>query len=181
MLTLEQLRAMAVNLDIAKEALSQSEKRLGDALDAKKMVEQKATVLFGAYVTISLALFGFAGTLARDPVHARWAVAFFIAGTVFVCGAAAFALVFRSAEYGNFGSEPSMWLQAGRIDGDHQALARMFAYLAHHHATRIEKSYASNAVKSRRLHIGMMVGVAGAISLPMATAFIFFCSFAVRP
>src|SRR4051812_27882596 len=66
MMTLESLRAADVNIDIAKEALVQAEKRLGDALDAKKVVEQKATVLFGAYVTISLALFGFGGTLARD-------------------------------------------------------------------------------------------------------------------
>jgi hypothetical protein len=171
MLTPESLRSSNVNFEIAKEALAQAEKRLGDALEAKKAVEQKATVLFGAYVTISLALFGFGGTLAKDSHLAARVWPIFVVGIFFVIGAAAFAYVFRSAEYGNLGSEPSMWLQAGRIDGDKDAHARMLAYLAYYHAGRIQISYDSNARKSRSLHFGMMVGVIGALALLLAMSF----------
>jgi hypothetical protein len=173
MLTLDALRSSSVNVEIAKEALAQAEKRLNDALDAKKAADQKATVLFGAYVTISLALFGFAGALLKDAGQSANAWPFFIAGLVFVFGAMAFASVFRTAEYGNLGSEPSMWLQAGRIDGDNDELGRMFAYLAHHHAGRIRVSYESNAAKDRALNVGMLMGLFGSIALFAATFVIF--------
>ena len=163
MMTLESLRNADVNLDAAKEALVQSEKRLGDALEAKKAVEQKATVLFGAYVTISLALFGFGGALAKDVGSKAWPV--FIAGMVFVVGAAAFARVFWGGKYGNLGSQPSMWLQSGRIDGNKDAFARMIAYVAYHHDSRIRISYDSNAVKTRSLHFGLTMGIIGALAL----------------
>jgi hypothetical protein len=171
MLKLEELRSLNVNFDIAKEALSQAEKRLTDALEAKKAVEQKATVLFGAYITISLALFGFGGALARDGNAVVKAWPFLLAGIFFVAGAAAFVHVFRSAEYGNLGSEPSMWLYSGRIDGDKDALARMLAYLTHHHARRIQISFESNARKSRSLHLGMWMGLLGVIALLAAIFF----------
>jgi hypothetical protein len=161
MLTIEQIKDIDVDLDVAREALNQSEKRLDDAFEAKKAVEQKATVLFGTYVTISLALFGFAATLVNaNLLHIKlWP--FFVTGTFFILGAACFAGVFRAAEYGNKGSEPSMWLRSGLIDGDKMGLARMLAYLAHHHSRRIEVSYQSNATKSRFLHSGMIFGVMG--------------------
>ena len=180
MLPLEQLHNSNVDFDIAKEALAQSEKRLIDALDVKKAVEQKATVLFGAYVTISLALLGIGAALVRDAILGASPLPFFIAGAFFIVGAAAFAFVFRSAEYGNLGSEPSMWLRAGVIDGDKREFARMLAYLAHHHQNRIAVSYKSNESKSRSLHFGMMMGVLGAGALLLA-ALITYCPFAIRP
>jgi hypothetical protein len=180
MLTTDELRSANINFDIAKEALAQSEKRLSDALEAKKTVEQKATVLFGAYVTISLALFGVGGALLRDATLNVRGWPFFFAGTCFVVGAVAFVLVLRSGQYGNLGSQPSMWLQPGRIDGDQQELGRMFAYLAHHHQSRIATSYESNASKRRALHFGMAMGVVGVIVLFSATLFTF-CPFATRP
>jgi hypothetical protein len=173
MMTLQELSASNVDFDIAKEALAQSEKRLGDALDAKKVVEQKATVLFGAYVTIMLALFGVGGALAKDAHLMAPALPFFVTGTIFLVGALAFVFVFKSAVYGNLGSEPSMWLQSGRIDGDKQALARMLAYLAYHHADRIKTSYESNAKKSAALHFGMVMGIIGGVVLLMTMVVIY--------
>lgn len=172
MMTLESLRVTEVNFDIAKEALVQAEKRLGDALEAKKVVEQKATALFGAYVTLSLALFGFGGTLARDVGSNAWPV--FVAGMLFVAGAAAFAHVFRGGEYGNLGSQPSMWLQSGRIDGGKDAFARMIAYVTFHHDGRIRASYDSNAAKNRSLNCGLAMGLVGALALLAAMLFIFY-------
>jgi hypothetical protein len=173
MLTLEELRSSNVDFDIAKEALAQSEKRLGDALDAKKAVEQKATVLFGAYVTIMLALFGAGAALAKDAHLMAPALPFFVTGTIFLIGALSFANVFKGAEYGNLGSEPSMWLQSGRIDGDKQAFARMLAYLAHHHANRISVSYASNDRKTASLHFGMVMGIVGGLVLLLTIVVIY--------
>jgi hypothetical protein len=180
MLTLEELRSTEVHFGTAKEALAQAEKRLGDALDVKKTVEQKATVLFGAYVTLSIALFGLATTMARDGTFAKLAWPFFIAGAVLVIGGVMFAHVFRSANYGNMGSEPSMWLQAGRIDGGEQELARMLAYLAYHHAARIEASYASNADKSWYLHTGMIIGLVAAAALALGVP-LTYVAYAIRP
>lgn len=180
MLTLDQLRETDVDFDVAKEALAQSEKRLGDALDAKKTVEQKAMVLFGAYVTISVALFGLAGALLRDAAFAKLAWPFFIGASVFVIGAALFAAVFQGAKYGSAGSEPSMWLQSGRIDGDKQALARMLAYLAYHHQGRINVSNASNANKTWYLHSGMIAGVLGATILALGVP-LTYVALAIRP
>jgi hypothetical protein len=171
MLTPEELRSSKVDFEIAKEALAQSEKRLRDALDDKKDIEQKATVLFGAYITITLALFGVGGAFARDAHLMAPALPFFVSGSVFLIGVLAFVLVFKSAEYGYLGTKPSMWLVTGRIDGDKQALARMFAYLTYHHANRIEVSDASNARKSATLHFGMVMGVIGAVVLVATMAF----------
>lgn len=103
--------------------------------------------------------------MQKDASLAKVAWPFFLAGFVFVVGATAFALVFRSAEYGNLGSEPSMWLESGRIDGDQIALARMLAYLSFFHINRIDKSFESNRNKSRWLHAGMATGIIGAAVL----------------
>lgn len=170
MLTPDELHSLNINPAIAREALVQAEKRLGDALEAKKNVEQKATVLFGAYVTISLALYGFGGSLLKDAVSAGDAWPYFIAGTLFVVGAASFAAVFRSAMYGTLGSHPDMWLVGGRIDGGEPALAHMLAFLTYFHAARIKDSNASNARKSRFLHAGMMLGLFGATALLVTVA-----------
>jgi len=181
MLTLEELKSSNVDFDIAKEALSQSEKRLVDALDAKKMVEQKATVLFGAYVTIMLALFGVGAALAKDAHLMVPALPFFVTGVIFMVGALYFANVFKGAEYGNLGSEPSMWLQSGRIDGDKQEFARMLAYLAHHHAHRISISYTSNEGKTISLHFGMLMGVVGGLVLLLTMVIIYGGPLTIHP
>jgi hypothetical protein len=165
MMTVEELQKSNVNAEVAKEALAQSEKLLIDVLDTKKSLEQKATTLFGTFVTIALALFGIGGALIRDNQFHQTAYAFFIAGAFFVCGAAIFVNALKPAEYGNLGSEPSMWLVSGRIDGKADALARMFAYVTHYHSRRIEISEQSNGSKRRSLNRGMWSGVTGSLAL----------------
>ena len=63
MLSLEQLKQSKINPLVAREAYLQAEKRLSDVLDTKKSVEQKASNLFSAYVTVALALFGIGGAI----------------------------------------------------------------------------------------------------------------------
>jgi hypothetical protein len=92
----------------------------------------------------------------------------------FVIGAAAFAHVFWGREYGDLGSQPSMWLQPGRIDGNNDEFARMIAYVAYYHDKRIRLSYDSNTVKSRSVHCGLIAGIVGALALFAAMVFIFY-------
>ena len=58
MLTLEQLGNSNINADAAREAHTQSEKRLADLLETKKGFEQKAAVLLTGLTTLALGLIG---------------------------------------------------------------------------------------------------------------------------
>jgi hypothetical protein len=163
MLSLEELRQSKINSLVAKESYLQAEKRLSDVLDTKKSVEQKASNLFSAYVTVALALFGIGGAIFKDQglSHKTWP--FFIAGAFFVLGALIFMAAIKDEEYGFLGSPPNMWLNKGTIDGDNNALDAMFAYLAFHHARRIEVSANSNKRKIFAVRVGMGIGIAATI------------------
>ena len=50
-LSLEEIGALNINIDVAREAYTQAEKRLQDALDTRKAFDQKAFTLFSAYIT----------------------------------------------------------------------------------------------------------------------------------
>ena len=169
MLTLEELEQSKINPAVAKEAYAQAEKRLTDVLENKKSIEQKASALFGAYVTISLALFGIGGAIFKEAggLDAK-SCPFFIAGTAFVIGAFVFMAAIKHERYGFLGSPPSMWLNRGTIDGADKALDAMFAYLAFHHAERIEVSAKSNGRKIAAMRAGMWIGVAAAISFAVS-------------
>jgi len=65
MMTLEEIRASRINPLVVKEAHDQASKRLADVLDTKKTFEQKAFILFNAYIALALALFGVGGMLLR--------------------------------------------------------------------------------------------------------------------
>ena len=66
MLSPQDLQALKINEAVAREAFAQVERRLVDILETKKLIEQKATSLFTAYVTISLAIFGFGIVVFKD-------------------------------------------------------------------------------------------------------------------
>ena len=63
MLSLEQLQASTINLSVAREAYIQVDRHLLDVLDVRKSFEQKAATLMGAYITMSVALFGIGGAI----------------------------------------------------------------------------------------------------------------------
>lgn len=95
MLSLEQLKQSKINPLVAREAYLQAEKRLSDVLDTKKSVEQKASNLFSAYVTVALALFGIGGAIFKDHGLNQKTWPFFIAGTFFVFGAFIFMVAIK--------------------------------------------------------------------------------------
>jgi hypothetical protein len=163
MLSLEELKQSQINPLVAKEAYLQAEKRLSDVLDEKRTIEQKASNLFSAYVTVALALFGIGGTIFKNQGLNEKTWPFFITGTIFVLGAFVFMLALKDEEYGFLGSPPDMWLNRGTIDGKDTALDAMFAYLAFHHARRIEVSAKSNKRKLFAVRKGMMIGIAATI------------------
>jgi hypothetical protein len=57
-----------------------------------------------------------------------------------------------------------MWLNRGTIDGGDNALDAMLAYLAHHHANRIQISARSNRTKMWSVRVGMVLGILATIS-----------------
>ena len=63
-LNLKELGALAINAEIARDALDQAHKRLADALETKKAHEQRAATLFNASLTLTAALFAYAATTA---------------------------------------------------------------------------------------------------------------------
>ena len=163
MLSLEDLKQSKINPLVARESYLQAEKRLSDVLDTKKSVEQKASNLFGAYVTVALTLFGIGGTIFKNQELNQKTWPFFIAGGLFVLGAIIFMAAIKDEEYGFLGSPPDMWLNKGTIDGGNNALDAMFVYLAFHHARRIEISAKSNDRKICAVRAGMAIGVAATI------------------
>jgi hypothetical protein len=161
MLTLEDLEHATVHGETAKEALTQAERRLAELLETKKAVEQKATTLVAAYVTLSVALVGASAGIYREGHAVAKALPFTLSAATFVIGAVVLVAALRGRQYGNLGSTPDMWLVKGRIDGNDASLARMRAYLVHHYANRIAVSINSNEAKHRLLNAGMILGMVG--------------------
>jgi hypothetical protein len=77
MLTLEELQSSTINKAVAREAYTQVDRHLVDILDVRKSFEQKAATLMGAYITISVALFGIGGTLFRNSESVMEVLPFF--------------------------------------------------------------------------------------------------------
>jgi len=166
MLTPDEIHGLAsVNLNIAKEAHAQTEKYLLDVLEVKRSVEQKATSLFSAYVTIALALFGLAAAIMKEAPAGLSPWPFAVAGSCLVVGMVCFIWANWPMQYGYTGSLPSMWLVRGRIDGSDDDLADMFAYLTQSQQGRIDASHLSNARKVLALRLGMGAGALAPLAL----------------
>lgn len=163
MLNEEDLRGLSINIEIAREAFAQVERRLEDVLETKKIIEQKATTLFSGYIAVSLGTFGFGAALLREPALRNIAWPFFLAGAFFVFGAAAFQAALVGAKYGYRGSSPESWLRGGVIDGQSEELGRMLSYLAGRRANMLNIGLLANDRKYRAVHIGMALGVAGSL------------------
>jgi hypothetical protein len=170
MMTLEEIRAAKINTVVSREAHDQASKRLSDALDTKKTLEQKAFVLFNAYITLSAALFGVGGFLLKTTVGAVPAWPFFIAGIVFLSGTFPFVYVLFDKDYGALGSDPGMWLDKETMEGDDSVLPRMLAYITFHHKERISKSEHANNLKAKAIRMGIFLGLAAPILLALGLA-----------
>jgi hypothetical protein len=160
MMTLEEIQASSISPLVSREAHDQASKRLADLLDAKKNFEQKAFVLFNAYITLALALFG-AGVVVVNTFGTTvptWP--FYAAGILFVGGAAILAFVLLDKDYGVLGSDPDMWLNRGTIDGGDDVVPKMLAYITFHHKERITKSLKANSHKATQIRFGIAVGLA---------------------
>ena len=169
MLTLNQIRGLkTINAEVAREAYVQVEKRLADVLDARKTVEQKATSLFSAYLTIALALFGVGGALLKGPVSDVLPFPFFVAGAIVVVGALMFIWAIWPMRYGYVGTAASFWLEEEKIDSGPDGLPVMLLYLAQYQDERINVSLTSNRWKFLALRLGMGCGVLAAFALVAA-------------
>jgi len=116
-MTLEQIQASNINLDMAREALTQADKRLADTLANKDALERKAAALFGGYVTGALALTGVGATMFKeDGLDNPMSLVFLMAGGFLLAGLIVLAFVFYDRQYGALGSDPEIWLRPGTID-----------------------------------------------------------------
>jgi len=163
MLTLAELQSSTINPEVAREAYIQADRHLSDLLDVKKSFEQKAATLLGAYITISVALFGIGGAIFKDSGIGPKVWPFFGAGTIFIIGAWFFVASLRSGKYPAVGSTPEMWLNRGTIDGGDNALPAMLAYITYHHSERIRLSEVSNQQKARVISAGIVSGPIAAL------------------
>jgi hypothetical protein len=158
MLTLAELQASQINSTVAREAYNQVDRHLVDILDVRKSFEQKAATLMGAYITLSVALFGIGGALFKDAGAWAKVLPFFGAGLIFVCGAWCFIVALKSGHYAALGSTPEMWLNRGTIDGDDNAMSAMLAYLTFHYSERIAICIRGNKRKARWIDAGIFLG-----------------------
>lgn len=166
MLTLEQIRGTAnINGAIAREAYDQAETRLKDVLDTKRDFEQKAFALFGGYVTVSIALFSTVGGLAHWYGITRLVIGLLVAAVIFLAGSGCFISALLIDDYGALGSDPSMWLQSGTIDGSDSVLPLMLAYITYYHKKRIDQSITANNKKAARIRNGIVLGIFAPIAL----------------
>lgn len=172
MLTLDEIREITINHAVAREAHDQASQRLADSLETKKGFEQKALVLFGAYITLALALFGAVAVVMKGgaPVVSPWPFA--VAGVFYVIGAGVLVWVLLDQDYGALGSAPEFWLQRGTLNGDASALPRLLAYLTYYHHERIAAAHASNESKRAGLRVAIFLGVGGPIALVLLAWFI---------
>lgn len=170
MLSLDELWKLQINADVAKEAFAQGERRLADILDTKKTIEQKATSMFSAYVTIALAISGVGAAVFKDPTRSKSAIAFLLPIALFVCGAGCFMSALKGATYGTLGSSPTKWLRAGVIDSlkDGAEPARTLAQLAHEFEEQINGGVAANDKKFTAIHRGMKLGLIGVAAFALA-------------
>lgn len=171
MMTLGELQGISINPEVARVAYEHAEKRLTDALATKASHEQKAFALLAACVTVSLAAFGVAGiAMARTDHWESMGLPFFFAGGAYSAGAVLALLALNTRTYGSIGSDPSMWLTPGIIDGGEKALPAMLAYLTYFHHDRIVQSAQSNQLKAKLIWWCVMVGVASPVILAIWVA-----------
>jgi hypothetical protein len=161
MLTLEELQSSNINPAVAREAFAQTDRYLVDILGIRDSYEQKAANFMGAYITISVALFGIGGAIFKDSGLPTRVWPFFAAGLVFIVGAGCFIAAIKAGTYAALGSTPEMWLTRGVIDGEENAVPAMLAYLTYYHSERIETSIRSNKYKAIWIDAGIAFGALG--------------------
>jgi len=116
MMSLEEIQLSAITEGVAREAYTQVDRYLSDILAIRDSFEEKAATLMGAYITVSLALFGIGATMLQRTGSVPIVCALFGTGMVFLTGAWCFIHALKAGTYGGVGSTPEMWLTKGVID-----------------------------------------------------------------
>lgn len=158
-MTLDDIANSIINSDVAREAHAQVSRRLEDALMTKTAHEQKAFALLAAYITIALAAFAVAGWAANQDTQRTLFGPFFFIGVIYTIAAGGSGCALLPRDYGTLGSDPSVWLRHGVINGDAKALAATFAYETYFHYERIAASAAANRSKALLIRVCILVGV----------------------
>lgn len=153
-LTLRELQAATIQVEVAKEAYSQVEKRLTDLIETKKSFETRAASMLTGFTTLALALAGAGATFFTSqplvdgaPKGLPWA--FFVAALPLFLAAWSMVSVLFPTQYGNLGSSPDIWLERGVIDAPNNVVPDMQAYMVHYMIKRIATTERANNAKAK--------------------------------
>jgi len=172
-LTLAELKKSTIEEDVAKEAYAQAEKLLTDMLETKKAFDQRAATLLTGFTTLALALTGAGGAfLAGQPLAAHAPTylpyAFFAASVPLIIAAWTMVRVLQARPYGNLGSAPDVWLQAGVIDTP-KAVGPRLARVTFYMRERIRVSNESNNARGSLIRLGSWFALSSPVILIIGT------------
>lgn len=158
MMDLKEIINCDINLDIAKEAFSQSETMLTDIKDVKKQFEHKASILLSGYLTSAVGLFAVA--ITRFNNNDKLFMVFVVSGGLLLAGVISFFKSLKSAYYGHLGSEPKMWLNKKyTVEGKYNSLAIVLCDVTLRNQKGIDTSIESNKKKAFWIDKGLLFGI----------------------
>ena len=160
--TIDEIKAMDVDLEVAQHCLSQCEKRLECLRNTSDCLERKAITFFNLYTIIVTAIIAAATTGQLENFRVSLAL--------LVLGIVLFAICLFPMTYGRTGISVTDWLQPDRFPSKQYTLAQKLLVLCHHYHEKHKVSQASNGLKLRFYYAGIIAGVAaicyaGVISL----------------
>ena len=143
MLTETEIQNTKVNLDVAKIALAEVEKRFDDLMQTKENMEKRTFPLLAGYAAM-------ATFLITHSVHLP-AIIMFV-GMIFLTAS------MMGRDYGCKGTDPDFWLQPNTLDTDETGLAVLIAYEIYHYSQKLDTSRASLIRKRQFIDIAILFG-----------------------
>jgi hypothetical protein len=149
--TIDEIKAMDVDLQVAQHCLSQCEKRLECLRDTSDCLERKAITLFNLYAIIITAIIASASTGQLENFRVSLAL--------IVIGIVMFAACLFPMSYGRMGVSVSDWLKSDRFPNKQYTLGQKLLVLCHHYQQRHKVSERSNELKLRFYYGGIFAGM----------------------
>jgi len=167
LLSLDEIRSFhtKINLSIVNNGILEAKSRLKDALETKRLLDQKTFVLLKGYMLTSIALIlALVFFISSKPITLIF-ISFIISAFFFCFGIVFLLISLKSANYGTLGNYPDCWLQEGIIDGDQDTHSTMLTYILHAYHDKIWQSDDSNIRKSGFLNLGILSGIIAIIPI----------------
>ncbi len=155
-----------INENAVKFYLKLVEERFKDTMDTKKQIEQKTSVLLGAYLAGAIALFGIAQSSNLHNIF------FNITATILFVGSIPLFLSLKTTGYGTVGRHPSDLLKTSYyITIKESHMPKIYVNIMHNYIKRIDTNIDKNGTKAFYFDFGVLVGLLS--SLPFFLKFLF--------